>query len=215
MVEISEKSHIPILISSLDKAFNQGLLGRKIYTNDLYLLDIIYNLLNGCCLELSNSERKILIDLYYKLYLKSKQICPAPIINQYQLTPKNKFLQAEKGDCCDFDLGDKIFYWQEDSLTSNINNILPLVDDTDYLDDKNYDTYEVFNNGKEIPYTNIGRIVFLTLGSYDANFKIYDIDNNDITEQFNIEIVPAINSKLFVSLNVFSHGNIKFKIKKI
>ena len=215
MLEVLKKSHVPVLISSLNKAFNKVYLGKRIDVRDLFLLNIIYKLLDGCYLDLSNSQRRFLLDLYRKIYFKSDQICPGPTIKQYQMTVKNKFIQSEKGDCCDFNLGDKIFYWQEDSFVSDINNLKAEVQVTDYLDNKPYDTYANFKLGKEIDYFNIGRIVFLTLGSYNAEFKIYDIDNNDITDQFSNQKIVSLNSSLFVSKNIFSHGNIKFKIKKI
>lgn len=215
MLEISEKAHTSVLIGSLDKVYRQTLLGNKINSNDIYLLNIIFKLLDGCCLELTNNQKRTLSDLYRKLYFKSKQICPGPTIRKYQITKTPKFIQAETTDCNTYPHANKIFYWQEESISTLLADIQPLVDDTNYLDDKLFDTFTNFESGKNIEYTNIGRICFLAMESNTINYEIKDEDNIDVTDAFDIVLVPSINSTLFVSKNYFSHGNINFKIKKL
>lgn len=215
MLEISEKSHTSTVIGSIDKNYKKGFLGKPIITKEIYLLDIIYKLLDGCCVALSNSQRRQLLDLYRKLYIKSEQICPSQLIEKYQMTVVPKFIQAESTDCNTYPHADKIFYWQEENISTLLADIQPLVDDTNYLDDKSFDTFAVFEAGKEITYSNIGRICFLVMESTTLNYEIKDIYNNNITDAFNIVLIPAINSTLIVSKNFYSHGNINFKIKKL
>lgn len=215
MLEISEKSHTSILIGSLDKIYRKGLLGKPIVSKELYLLDIIFNLLDGCCVTLTNDQRRQLLDLYRRLYIKSEQICPGPLIKKYQMTVVPKFIQAESTDCDTYPQVDKIFYWQEESIATLIGDITPLVDDTDYLNDKLSDTFANFETGKEITYTKIGRICFLVMESDTLNYEIKDVYNNIVTDAFDIVLIPAINSTLIVSKNFFSHGDINFKIKKL
>lgn len=215
MLEISEKAHTSVLIGSLDKIYRKTLLGNKINSHDIYLLNIIFKLLDGCCLELTNTQRRILLDLYRKLYFKSEQICPGPTIKKYQITVVPKFIQAESTDCNTYPHADKIFYWQEVNISTLLADIQPLVDDTDYLDNKLFDTFTNFESGKEIEYSNIGRICFLAMESNTLNYEIKDIDNNNVTDAFDIVLIPVINSTLIVSKNFYSHGNINFKIKKL
>jgi len=215
MLEISEQAHTAVLIGSLDKMYRQTLLGNSVNSNDVYLLHIIFKLLDGCCLELTNTQRRTLLDLYNKLYFKSNQICPGPTIRKYQITKVPKFIQSETTDCNTYPHADKIFYWQESSISTVIGDIQPLIDDTDYLDDKAFDTFPHFETGVEIAYTNIGRIAFLAMESTTINYEIKDIYNNDITNAFDIVLIPVINSTLIMSKNFYSYGNINFKIKKL
>lgn len=215
MLDITEKAHVSVMISSLDKSYNNTLVGKPLKSNELYLLNIVFKLLDGCCLELSNNERRILLDLYRSLYFKSEQICPGPTLIKYQITNTPKFIQSESTDCNTYPQSNKIFYWQEDDINTLLSDIEPLIDDTNYLDNKLFDTISNFEKGIEIEYNNVGRICFLAMESTTTNYEIKDIYNNNITDAFDIVLIPVINSTLFVSKNFYSHGNINFKIKKL
>ena len=99
MQQINEKSHYATLISSLNKEYTKTKIGKPLTPNDIYLLDIIYNLLNGCCLELSSLEYRQLLNIYNNILFNSKVICNNSYQQEYQITKKDKFIQAEKTDC--------------------------------------------------------------------------------------------------------------------
>ena len=82
MQQINEKSHYSTIISSLNKEYKKTKIGKTITPNDIYLLDVVYNLLQGCCLELSDIETKKLLKIYNTLLHGSKVICN----NNYQET---------------------------------------------------------------------------------------------------------------------------------
>ena len=69
MQSINNKSHYATLISSLNKEYLNAKLGKTLKPNNLYILDIVYNLLNlslgvGISRFLNKSERK-----FFKLIL--------------------------------------------------------------------------------------------------------------------------------------------------
>ena len=69
--------------------------------------------------------------------------------------------------------------------------------------------------GKERSYTNIGRICFFAVESTSTNYEIKDILNNNVTDAFEIILIPSLKGTLIVSKNLYSYGNINFKIKKL
>ena len=96
MQQINEKAHYSTLISSLNKEYKKTKLAKTLTPNDIYLLDIVYNLLQGCCLELSDIEIKKLLTVYNNLLFGSKVICNNNYQETYQMSKKDKFIQAEK-----------------------------------------------------------------------------------------------------------------------
>jgi len=215
MLSINEKSHISTVIGSLDKIYREAKMYGQLYPMDIYYLDVIYHLLEGCNISLSDKQRSCLITLYNKLSFDSKYICPITPYKKYKFTKQPVFIQAESNDCNTYSKSDKIFYWQELDYNSSFDFIEIAVDDSGYLTDKLSDTYTNFELGKDIEYSNIGRICFLAMESETLNFEIRDFDNNNITDAFTIVLIPVIKATLFVSKNIISHGNINFKIKKL
>lgn len=215
MIEINEKNHQSALISSLEKVYNNGKLTGRLNSIDIYLLNIIYKLLNNCCIELTDIQKKILMDMYRNIYFHSEQICNTTSIEIYEHVYKTPFFQAEVDDCNTYPVADKIYYWQEQNYNTTIEDILLLVDDQDYFLNKSYDSKENFEIGKNITYNNIGRICF-AITEYDdlENYEIFDTLNNNITTTFDFEFVESIKTLLIVSKNIYSNGDVKIKIKK-
>ena len=215
MQQINEKSHYSTTISSLNKEYKKTKIGKTMTPNDIYLLDIVYNLLQGCCLELSDIETKKLLKLYNTILHSSKVICNNNYQEVYQMTKVDKFIQAEKDDCNTIPVKpviNKIYYWQEESYLTTIEDILLLVDDEGYFTDKLSDTYPNFeNNGKTITYENVGRICFYAEESDDKQFIITDLLNNDVTDVFDIEYITNSNDTLLVSKDFYTSSNIFFK----
>lgn len=215
MLSINEKSHISTVIGSLDKIYKQAKLTGQLNSVDIFYLNIIYKLITGCNVSLNEKQMSCLISLYSRISFSSTYICPVKPMKKYQLTKRNTFIQAETTDCNTYTHSDKIFYWQEEDYNSIISFIEASVDDSGYLTNKLFDTYSNFQIGKDIEYSNIGRICFLAMESETLNFEVRDIDNNIITDAFDVVLIPIIKATLFVSKNIISHGSINFKIKKL
>ena len=215
MQQINEKSHYSTIISSLNKEYKKTKIGKTITPNDIYLLDVVYNLLQGCCLELSDIETKKLLKIYNTLLHSSKIICNNNDQEVYQMSKKDKFIQAEKTDCNTIPIQPKvtkIYYWQEQSYLTTITDIIPLLTSTNYFTDKLFDTYSNFENiGKTINYPYLGRICFYATESDNKNFIITDVLNNDVTDVFNIIYLSNSNDTLFVSKDFYTPSDIFFK----
>lgn len=216
MLEINEQNNTAVLISSLDRIFNQGKLNGKLNAINLYILNLTHDLLNNCCIELTNDQRRALMDLYRKIYFNSEEICHVTNVQKYQIQPTITFTQAETIDCNQYTQVNKIFYWQESDYNSDFEDIKLLIVNTNYLNTKPNDTYLSFDIGKNINYTNVGKISFAIIETLSTDvFKIYDVLNNDVTHAFDTYYETINNCRLFVSKNTYSHGEINFKIKKI
>lgn len=218
MQQINEKSHYSTIISSLNKEYKKTKVGKTITPNDIYLLDIVYNLLQGCCLELSDIETKKLLKIYNTILHTSKIICNNNYQEVYQMSKKDKFIQAEKTDCNTIPIQPKvtkIYYWQEQSYLTTITNIIPLLTSTNYFTNKLFDTYSNFENtGKTINYPYLGRICFYATESDNKNFIITDVLNNDVTDVFDTNYSSTLNNTLFVSKDFYTSSDIFFKLKQ-
>ena len=218
MQQINEKSHYSTVISSLSKEYKKTKIGKTITPNDIYLLDIVYNLLQECCLDLSDVESKKLLNIYNTILYNSKIICNTNYQEIYQMSKSDKFIQAEKDDCNTIPTQPKltkIYYWQEESYLTTIDDIIPLIDDEGYFTNKLYDTYSNFENiGKTINYEFLGKICFYAEESDDKQFIITDILNNDVTDIFDITYLSDSNDTLFVSKDFYTPSDIFFKLMK-
>ena len=219
MRQINEKAHYSTLISSLNKEYKKTKLGKTLTPNDIYLLDIVYNLLQGCCLELSDIEIKKLLQLYNNISFNSKIICNNNYQEVYQMSKKDKFIQAEKDDCNTIPTQPKvtkIYYWQEQSYLTTITDIIPLLTSTNYFTNKLFESYSNFENiGKTINYPYLGRICFYATESDNKNFIITDVLNNDVTDVFDTNYSSTLNNTLFVSKDFYTPSDIFFKLKQL
>ena len=219
MQQINEKAHYSTLISSLNKEYKKTKLAKTLTPNDIYLLDIVYNLLQGCCLELSDIETKKLLKIYNTLLHSSKIICNNNYQEVYQMSKTDKFIQAEKTDCNTIPIQPKvtkIYYWQEQSYLTTITDILPVLTSTNYFTNKLFDTYSNFENtGKTINYPYLGRICFYATESDNKSFIITDVLNNDVTDVFDTNYSSTLNNTLFVSKDFYTPSDIFFKLKQL
>ena len=217
MQQINETSHYSTIISSLNKEYRKTKIGKTISPNDIYLLDVVYNLLQGCCLELSDIEIKKLLKIYNTILHSSKIICNNNYQEVYQMSKKDKFIQAEKTDCNTIPIQptiSKIYYWQEESYITIIEDIIPLTYNEGYFTNKLFDTYSNFENiGRTINYNYLGRICFYATESNNQNFIITDILNNDVTDTFDIIYISDSNDTLLVTKDFYTPSDIFFKFK--
>jgi len=215
MLEINETNNISVIISSLDKIYKKGQLTGKLDSSNLYILSIIYNLLDNCCLELTNEQRIILMDMYRNIYFCSENICKVSNIKKYKIEPKIVFEQAEVTDCNQFTKFENIYYWQEENFNYDIEDVLPLISETGFFQNKLFDTEVNFNTGVNCTFSKIGYVCFAILDSLETDtYEIYDVLNNNVTNMFDVDYANDIKTKLFVSKNIYSHSITNLKIKK-
>lgn len=105
-----------------------------------------------------------------------------------------------------------INYWQLDSLTDDINDVIPLIT-PEYLLTKPVQSMIAFADGYKITYILIGRIVFAVNQTQNVSYIIKDILGNDITDIFDNYYFADSKIKLYVSKNIFSFSEITFKIE--
>ena len=213
MIIINEKKHISTIISSINKVYNRAKINGKLSVKDIYYLHVIYKLLTNDLFDLTLDENNVLVTTYNRLAYLSKDICPPIILKTYQTTPKITFEQAEVKDCNNYNAFPRIFYWQE-TFENNNSEIIDLIN-LDYLDDKLNDTYESFAIGKDITYGMIGKICFFMLDSKSSdNFIIKDTLGNNVTHTFDKYYNSLLQGNLYISQNIYAHGNLFFKITK-
>lgn len=218
MQSINNKSHYATLIGSLNKEYLNAKLGKTLKPNNLYILDIVYNLLNLSYLELSKEEIVKLIEIYGNLINYSKNICSSNIKFNCELNTKNVTIQSNEGDCINIPTTTnqgQIYYWQETTPLTGVNEIAPLTYNLNYFSSKLSDTYLIFQNiGKTITYQYFGKICFYATKSDNQTFIVTDILNNNVTDIFDILYLENSNATLFVSKDAYSISNIFFKIIK-
>jgi len=199
------------LINSLDKIYNKARINGKLDSINLYLLNIISNILNHCNIELSNKTKTKLENLYITIYNHSKEICKTNIIKPYNNTI---FVQADINDYNDFPKSNKIYYWQDDRLSSNITAILQSeVLANNYFLDKLYKTKNQFSTGVDIEYLETHKKCFMIFESEITNYIIKNITTNTIiTDDFDIVLIPTLKATLLVTNKDFSEETIKIQI---
>lgn len=192
-------------------AKNKGIIKNK----ELYLLNMIFKLVDlNCLIGDSEINKKKLNSLYYKILNKYSFLCKSDLDRTYYFKSKNINKTFEVDQSCEIITKEyKIYYWQSEVIKDEISQIKLLINPT-FLSTKQFDTYQNFELGKTITYSDIGRICFLDSNSNTVNYEIKDILGNLITDQFDIENLPN-NQTLIVSKNIMSFGDIKLKIKKI
>lgn len=215
MLEINEINNISVIISSLDKIYKKGQLTGKLDSSNLYILNIIYNLLDNCCLELTNEQRILLMNMYRNIYFYSENICKVSNIKKYKIEPKIVFEQAEVTDCNQYTKFENIYYWQEENFEYTIDDVLPLISETGFFSNKLFDTEINFNSGVNCSFSKVGYVCFAILDSLETDtYEIYDVLNNNVTNMFDVDYANDIKTKLFVSKNIYSHSTTNLKIKK-
>lgn len=90
-----EKDHLEVIIGSTFNSYRQARLGKKINTTDIYLLNLIYEFLNGCCVTITDAQKVKLEELYGRLYVRSKMICKNLNLEQYKYSKQDTFSQVK------------------------------------------------------------------------------------------------------------------------
>lgn len=107
-----------------------------------------------------------------------------------------------------------VYYWQLTNPIDDITDIIPIFT-LDYLNDKPRELLSVFEQGKIVNYSTVGRAGFAIRKVESSNFTITDSLGNDITDDFDVQYFSNIKTSLFVSKLAYSHSNIYFKFKPL
>jgi len=215
-MDLNEKTYTSNLISSIGKIYNQSRLDGKLHVEDLYILNAVYKLLTDCETALTEVHIKILNNLYINIINSSKYLCTSKKYSSFAYISQKPFVQAERDDCNSLPIQDLIYYWQEPlGITSEA--IMNNIETGTYLDTKLSDLKSIFEEGKDINYSDIGLICFaLNKVSVTDQYFIYDDDNNaNVTGGFESFYNYELKTRIFISINNYSYGIMNFKIKKI
>ena len=211
MIRNNDKQHFSSVYCSLNKSFVNAKIFGKLITSEIYILDSIYKLLTKCNDSLTEENKKKLSLLYNHVFYNYSNICKSYDI----LKVNSKFKQNSSLGSNTTPSFKYINYWQETDYDTTFEDVKVLVQDPTYPESKSHDTYNNFEIGKVISYTNIGRICFVLKETLPSDeYSIYDILDNNITSSFSRHYDITNKYILFVSNNIYSYGDILFKIKK-
>jgi hypothetical protein len=104
-----------------------------------------------------------------------------------------------------------VYYWQLNNIYQNITNVIPLITQ-DYIETKANENYSVFNAGFLVVNPYIGRLNMAISQTEFVQYKIFDVLNNDITDEFDAHYFQDSKIMLYTSKNFYSHSSINFKI---
>lgn len=216
MIYINEKRHISTIISSLNKDYKRSKKYGELNPLEIYYIDMIYNLIYNCGLNINDKDINSLISLYNKISYKSENICQNKELKPFHLNVKPTFIQPESSDCGSIpnDIKNKIYFWQQNSLTDRIAEVKLLITES-FLSTKYYHSPEAFEQGRDLAYDSIGVICFLDDNSTTTNYEIKDQLGNIVTDAFRFYNSLAKRQTLIVSKNIYSFGEMFFKIKKL
>lgn len=108
----------------------------------------------------------------------------------------------------------KVAYWQLTNTNDKLAEVLAGLT-LPILDAKPFELYPIFNDGKTITYTNIGRIVFAIYTTVEQNFIITDTLGNNITDNFEVAYVPSLQCMVYVSKSIITHSTIGFEFNTL
>lgn len=199
---INDKTHISVIIKSLNNIYNESKIYGKLNVEDINYLNIIYKLLNTCYLDLSVDEINTLSNLYENIQFHSKYICPVLKYPKHIQT-KPTFTQAETNDCNANPITDRIFYW-EDRRFLDLNYDLTIATqaaNTTFLFAQDSETYDFFNQGYQWNLES-GDTRVMCINIYDISqinqYKLYNEFEQDITSLFYYHYIEETNSALYI-----------------
>jgi hypothetical protein len=147
----------------------------------------------------------------------------AQIAQHLRMSYSDMLIYSEDNRCyegapvdCGPDFGshrnDTAFHWQYDDTNTNISTA-DLIDQ-DFLNLQTAVVIPDFERGILIPYTNIGRIGFAIQEVAENAYKITDIFGSDLTNTvFDTYYNILLKTQVYISKDIYTHGNIYFKIE--
>lgn len=110
--------------------------------------------------------------------------------------------------------GMRVYYWQLNSPFQTINNLIPLVNPT-YLYDKQYELFSTFEVGHTVVNPYVGKLSLAIYKTALEEYKIYDIFDSDVTDEFQSYFFADTGIMLFTSKNNYDPSNLFLRLKKI
>lgn len=106
---------------------------------------------------------------------------------------------------------DMVYYWQYTDLTLDISEA-PNIDQT-FLDAQSSQNVQAFIDGFVVPYSAIGRIGFAITNVDEDYYQIIDVFESDITDVAFDKYYDSVNRvQIYISKEIYSHGNIYYKL---
>lgn len=215
MIRNNNEQHILTTICSLKKSLLNAKLKGKLLSSEIYVLNIIYNLLLNCENSLGEDNKKKLSALYNYIFYNYSNICKRYDISSSLNKSTPIFKQNSSTITSTIPSSKYINYWQEVSYNTTFEDVKVLASNPAYPQSKLKATYDNFILGITISYTNIGRICFVLEDTVVTDdYRIYDILKNDVTSIFDIFYDEVNKYHIFVSKNIYSYGDIFFTINK-
>lgn len=108
---------------------------------------------------------------------------------------------------------DMVYFWQYNELVSDIS-VAPAIDQA-FLDLQTKEGIQAFLDGYVIPYTAVGRIAFAISNVSEDYYQITDVFNQDITSVvFDTYYNATLRIQIYISKEIYSHGNIYYELIK-
>lgn len=207
----TEAEHLLISTNSLNRSIKNAKVFGKLSSSNLYILDVVYKLLTTCTGSLTFSDYNKLLSIYNTILYKSKDICKTydipTIIKNNNVSSFNQVLLSNVSSIPSSYYAE---YWQEDSLTNEIDDIILTASSTT----KSIISYTNLAIGKTYTLSNIGRICFLLNGVTSTDYSIYGELESNVTDSFTIQYVESLSGVLIVSNEIYSYGDEFIKIIK-
>lgn len=122
-------------------------------------------------------------------------------------------LSVEEGGTGGQSLPSAVYAWQQDSLTDDIDNVVPLIN-TIFLNEKPVLPLSIYENSYENIYNKIGVICFAITNTENISYSFIDVLQNDVTTIFDTFYFLGSKTKLYVSKNKFSFSQVTYQILK-
>lgn len=108
-----------------------------------------------------------------------------------------------------------VYYWQLE-IDQDFNDLQTIYDDS-YLTIKPHKPIELFEEGYNVPLSNIGKLVFSIVNVNNSNYSLYDSLGNDVTDNFESFYHLPTRSIVFCSIPSYNYStpNLFFKFKKL
>lgn len=109
-----------------------------------------------------------------------------------------------------------IYFWQESSPGTQISDVFERIALEEFVTLQQLDLLQIFELGRFVNYDKTGRIGFAVKKDYGGTFLLFDVMNNDITEDFEKQLITAPDGDFFVyvSREFHVHSSIYFKFIK-
>lgn len=210
MLNINNNVYLSTIITSLDRIFKRASVDGNLRIDEIYLLNTVYNLLNTMCLNLTNSQRRNLMNFYNRVAFKSEYICTDLMLKAFEQPMSSKFTQAFV-DPEDIVQNRYVNYWKS-GLMSSVDDIVSDAN-AEFLKNQNEITISTFLNGYRFELVDVGRICIFINTISNKSISIYDELNNDVTNLFTVINNNQLNGTLIISNLVYNDLPVYLKLK--